>query len=630
MFAKLQRSVVVLSLAPTFHVLAQPFVTQLDPVVVVGERSAPLSETLASVMVIDRAQIEAAHVNDISELLQGLAGIEVSRPGPPGSPISVYIRGGASTHALVMLDGIPFFSESATGSSSPLEAIALDQVDKIEIVPGGMPNVRGFIAPGGIISITTRTASAGTDSQQYSAMLGSRSTSSLSAFRRWNWESTRISLDASRQYTGGFGAINPVKFPAVNPGNNPFMRNTVSMGLSTDLSANTQLGANFMQTTADSSWDNAWANTVKEDWLSRSKSGFTGVYLQSQLTPSWYARWDVQQSQVQSTTLTDEVVNVWYGTYTTKHNVVSWRNEFQLNPRTLLKAGISQDRTNYYYSYTPLDQNQNRLVTFLGLEQKVGKGLVTLDLGRSSGLYAQAYTNRGLGAMHPLTSNVSLMAQHNVTYRMPTIGELLDPASGGNADLKAERIKSSQIALQFKGEHDLHRLTWFNSIYANKVAAGNVPVDDAYWANQGVNKLENLNASHNAGLEWYWRHQHQAWTWITSYTVQQPQVDGASTLLKNLSHQFGSVDVAYRLSSGDALSLKWYARSSQYNTKPRSGDDFSAGYAVTKLGWSRPLSPATKVQVSIDNLFDKRYESVAGYNAPPIGAFVTLSHSPQR
>ena len=68
----------------------------------------------------------------------------------------------------------------------------------------------------------------------------------------------------------------------------------------------------------------------------------------------------------------------------------------------------------------------------------------------------------------------------------------------------------------------------------------------------------------------------------------------------------------------------------QYNTKPRSGDDFSAGYAVTKLGWSRPLSPATKVQVSIDNLFDKRYESVAGYNAPPIGAFVTLSHSPQR
>lgn len=630
MSTKLLRSVVVLSLAPTTHLLAQSPVTQLDPVVVVGERSTPLSETLASVMVIDRAQIQAAHVNDISELLQGLAGIEVSRPGPPGSPISVYIRGGASTHALVMLDGIPFFSESATGSSSPLEAISLDQVEKIEIVPGGLPNVRGFIAPGGIISITTRAASSGADAQAYSAMVGSRSTGSLSAFRRWNWESSRISIDASRQYTGGFGAINPAKFSAVNPGNNPFMRNAVSMGWAMDLDANTQVGVNLMQTAADSSWDNAWANTVREDWLSRSRSGFAGLYAQSQLTPAWYAKWDVQQSTVQSATLTDEVVNTWYGTYTTKHHVASWRNEFRINPQTLVKAGFSQDKTNYYSSYTPLDQNQNRLVTFVGLEQKVGKGLVTLDLGRSSGLYNHVYTNRGLGAMHPLSSSLSVMAQHNVTYRLPTIGELLDPASGGNANLKAERIKSSQIAIQFKGESDLHRLTWFNSIYANKVAAGNTPVDDAYWAGQGVNKLENLNASHNAGVEWHWRHQHKAWTWITSYTVQQPQVDGASTLLKNLSHQHGSVDVAYRFRSGDALNLKWHARSSQYNTKPRSGDAFSAGYAVTKLGWSRPLSPATRIQVSIDNLFDKPYESVAGYNAPPIGAFVTLSHSPQR
>jgi|GEM_PF-5847556 len=608
---------------------AQTVITQLDPVVVVGERAAPLSETLASVTVIDRAQIEAAHANDIAELLQGQAGMEVARPGPPGSPISVYIRGGASTHALVLLDGIPFYSESATGSSSPLEIIPLDLIEKIEIVPGGVPNIKGLTAPGGIIAITTRTAQDGASTQHYAAMVGSRSSGSLSAFRRWREAGSKLSLNASRQYTGGYGAINPQKYTAVNPGANPAMRNSVSLGWAHDLNVDTQVGVNLMQTRADVSWDNAWANAKTDDWLSRSKAEFNGVFVQSQLTPQWFARWDLQSALNESATLTNEVVNTDYGIYSTRHQLASWRNEYQLSPQTLLKAGLSHDRTQYTDSYLALDEKQVRASTVFGVEQKWGKALTTLDVSRVSDQKALAYLNRGLGAMYPLSDAWALMGQHNVTHRLPTIGELKAPSFGGNVNLKAERIKSSQLAIQFKGAHDLHRLTWFNAIYNNKIAAGQTLVDDPVWAAWGVKKLENIASSHNAGVEWSWRHQHKAWTWATSFTVQQPQVDGANTLLKNLSHQFGAVDVAYRFTSGDALSLKWFARSSQYNANPAGGNAFSAGYAVTKLGWSRPLGRDLTAQISVDNFFDRAHEPVAGFNGPPRGVFVAVHYQPK-
>ncbi len=620
------RLVVVFALGSSLQPIASALT--LDPVVVIGEHPALMSQTLASVTVIDRNQIESTHANDISELLQGQAGLEIARPGPPGSPISIYIRGGASTHALILLDGIPFYSESATGSSSPIESISLDSIEKIEIIPGGFPSVRGMSAPGGIISITTRSAQAGADTQSYSQTLGSRSTSHTSAFRRWNGDYGRFSVNANRQYTGGFGAINPAKYPAVNPGNNPTMKNTVGMGWSKDVGLDSQMGVQFMQAKTDSSWDNAWADSPRDDWLSRSSATFLGVYFQSQINSAWYAKWEVQRSLTESTTLTNEAVNAWYGSYSTEHNLLSWRNEYRLNPATLLKAGLSQDRNRYTYTYTPLDQTKRRVNSSVGIEQKLGGGLVTLDVAQV-GDQNTAYLNRGVGWMFPIQTGWTLMAQHGVTYRLPTIGELLDPGSGGNADLKAERIKNTQLAIQFKQDADLHRLTWFNTIYTNKVAAGQTPVDDPVWAAQGVNKLENINASHNAGIEWSWRHQHQAWSWATSFTVQQPQVDGASTRLKNLSHQFGSLDLSRSFSTGDSIFVKWFSRSSQFNTDPKGNNAFSSGYAVTKLGWNRRLNSELQTQVSIDNLFDHRYESVAGFNAPPRGLFFTLTYQPK-
>jgi hypothetical protein len=80
---------------------------ELDPVVVTADR-APVkqSETLASVTVLTREDIEQSQAPDLMTLLSRQAGIDVARTGGPGQASTVFVRGGSSTHALVLIDGV--------------------------------------------------------------------------------------------------------------------------------------------------------------------------------------------------------------------------------------------------------------------------------------------------------------------------------------------------------------------------------------------------------------------------------------------------------------------------------------------------------------------------------------------
>jgi len=78
---------------------------ELGPVVVTADR-APVaaSETLASVTVLTREDIERSQAPDLMTLLGRQAGIDVARTGGQGQASTVFLRGGNSTHALVLID----------------------------------------------------------------------------------------------------------------------------------------------------------------------------------------------------------------------------------------------------------------------------------------------------------------------------------------------------------------------------------------------------------------------------------------------------------------------------------------------------------------------------------------------
>ena len=66
--------------------------------------SEELDQSLASVTVIERAEIDQLQARTLDELLRGVEGINIARQGGTGQPTSLYMRGGESDHVLLRVN----------------------------------------------------------------------------------------------------------------------------------------------------------------------------------------------------------------------------------------------------------------------------------------------------------------------------------------------------------------------------------------------------------------------------------------------------------------------------------------------------------------------------------------------
>ena len=114
----------------------------------------PESQTLASVTVIDRAEIERRQARSVPDLLRGLAGVSVSASGGPGQPASVFLRGTDADQVLILIDGVKV--GAATLGSVQLENLPIAQIERVELVRGPRSSLYGSEAIGGVIQIFTR------------------------------------------------------------------------------------------------------------------------------------------------------------------------------------------------------------------------------------------------------------------------------------------------------------------------------------------------------------------------------------------------------------------------------------------------------------------------------------------
>ena len=132
---------------------AQP-VLQPPITVTATRRAQSVDDTLATVTVISRADIERSQAPDLVALLRGLPGIDISRTGGDGHQTSVFVRGTNANQSLVLIDGIRVAS-AITGAFA-FENLPLAQIDRIEIVRGPRASWYGSDAIGGVIQIFTR------------------------------------------------------------------------------------------------------------------------------------------------------------------------------------------------------------------------------------------------------------------------------------------------------------------------------------------------------------------------------------------------------------------------------------------------------------------------------------------
>ncbi|MCP4657777.1 MAG: TonB-dependent receptor, partial [bacterium] len=145
---------------PTQPSQDEPRATLSDEIVVTANRLEAPAETVgSSVTVITAEEIARRRKTSVAELLRTVPGIEVARSGGPGQVTSLFIRGGNSSHALVLVDGVRV--NSATTGAFDFADLPADAIERIEIVRGPQSTLYGSEAVAGVVSITTRRGSPG-------------------------------------------------------------------------------------------------------------------------------------------------------------------------------------------------------------------------------------------------------------------------------------------------------------------------------------------------------------------------------------------------------------------------------------------------------------------------------------
>ncbi|MEH6419130.1 TonB-dependent vitamin B12 receptor [Pseudomonas sp. CGJS7] len=604
-----------------FAAHAAPAAVDLDQVVVTATRTAKTQDaTLAAVTVIDRAEIERLQPASLPDLLRGTPGASLANNGGPGKSTSLFLRGTESDHVLVLIDGIKVGSATSGGAS--LQDIPVEQIERVEIVRGPFSSLYGSEAIGGVIQIFTRRPR-GPFAPNFSVALGSNQTHRASAGVAGKGERGWYSINAAHEDTDGINACRGKP----SPGGAGCFTNSPDRDGYRNSSLTAQGGYNFNeQWDAEARAFRAEGNNLY-DGSQNNQADTVQQVLGAKLRYRPSERVALSASAGRSEDLSDNYKDGKYSsTFDTRRQLGSVQADIGFG-RNLLTAGFDWQRDEVE-SNTRYARDRRILRGAFGQWQAdFGAQSLQLSARRDDDSQFGGKTTGSVLWGWDFTQALRLTASYGSGFKAPTFNELYYPGYG-NPDLSPETSRSFELGLRGTfGEQ--RKQVWSINAYQTRI-------DDmiAYDASRGL--PGNVDRARIRGVEAVLDTRLAQWDLRASATWLDPRNDsrGASNdnFLPRRARQSARVDLDRRFELGGASALSFGA--SVYAAGERYDDLANArrlgGYALTDLRLGYAFDAAWSLQLTANNVFDRRYETAAFYNQPGRNYLLTLRYRPAR
>jgi len=141
----------------------EPQAVSIEALTVAADAPSP------GMLVLTRQQIAARGARDVADLLEGQAGLVITRRGGPGSSATLSVRGASANQLLVLVDGMPR-NAPLTGEAD-LSTITTSDLERVTLLRGAASARYGPQALAGVLLIETRAG--GDDILDVSADAGS-------------------------------------------------------------------------------------------------------------------------------------------------------------------------------------------------------------------------------------------------------------------------------------------------------------------------------------------------------------------------------------------------------------------------------------------------------------------------
>lgn len=139
----------------------------LDEVVVIGYGEVKREDATGSVTAVGKESFNRGAITGPQDLLAGkVSGVQITTSSDPGGGAQIRIRGGSSLSAsndpLIVIDGIPVFNNSISGSRNVFNFVNPNDIESITVLKDASATaIYGVRASNGVIIITTKEGSLG-------------------------------------------------------------------------------------------------------------------------------------------------------------------------------------------------------------------------------------------------------------------------------------------------------------------------------------------------------------------------------------------------------------------------------------------------------------------------------------
>ncbi len=588
------------------------FAAEIDPVIVTATRTAQTAdETLSSVTVITRKEIERRQAQSVQDLLRGVPGVDIANNGGPGKATSVFLRGTESDHVLVLIDGVKV--GSATLGTTAFQDIPVEQIERIEIVRGPRSSLYGSEAIGGVIQIFTRKGG-GPLKPFFSIGGGSYQTYNASAGVSGGGERGWFSLNASGIDTEGFNACNGKPSPGgagcftTEPDKDGYRNLSGSLRAGYRFDNGAEVDVHALRAEGKNEFDGSFVNE------SESVQQILGSTLRFSPADIWHITLTAGRSRDESDNFKD---GTFKSRFDTERDTLSFQNDLSIATDHLLTVGADyqDDRVDGTTAYAVSSRDNTGL--FTQYQGRFGAHDVQLSLRRDDNEQFGTRHTGGAAWGYALNEGLRLTASYGTAFKAPTFNELYFPGFG-NPNLRPEESDSIELGLSGKA-------TWGHwSLNAYETRINDLIAFDA-----STFAPANIDQARIRGMEAMLGTRLGNWDLNANFTLLDPEnrSGGANdgNVLPRRARQSLRLDAdrdfgRYRLGATLLAAGKRY--DDLANTRSLSG------YATLDVRAEVALAKDWRLQARVENLLDKDYETAAFFNQPGRSLYLTLRYQP--